>query len=459
MKARAINARSLQANHRLDAKYFLSPGTQAAERLAIAHAAGILLRPLSELAEIWAPARFKRSYASPGEEAKGYLRPYDIFDYVPQAADLLSVKRSYNLMNLMAPVGALLQTCSGRNLGPAVAVDAHLARFALSHDLIRIEIPDEADRYYALAFLGTPSGQALLRRDKTGSVIDHISVIHLEQMLIPFLSTRVRMEAARSMELAVSVREKARIALDKAARDLAATLPPIDPPRPPRAGWTLTALGLGKRLDAAFHDPVVAQVRRNLLDSGGPKLREVAGVAKPAGRYKTYYVGPDHGRPLLSGRQVLQYSPINLQFISPRSLDPKRYELRSGSLVFQADGRSEERLGYPVVVEPGRDGWLASGHVGRLLPYDGIDPGWLYAACATPQVQVQMKALACGSVVDALYVDDLQDVVLPPVGGLDGAAVMQAWEQFTAASLHESLAIALVETELRTITGELQIPA
>lgn len=78
-------------------------------------------------------------------------------------------------------------------------------------------------------------------------------------------------------------------------------------------------------------------------------------MLKPSGRYKTYYVGAEHGRPLLSGRQVVQYAPVNLQFISSRSLDPERYELRSGWIAMQADGRAEERLGLPVMIEPGRD--------------------------------------------------------------------------------------------------------
>ncbi len=192
---------------------------------------------------------------------------------------------------------------------------------------------------------------------------------------------------------------------------------------------------------------------------GGQRICDVARVEKPGGRYKTYYVGASHGRPLLSGRQVLQYWPVNLQFIAPRSLDPARYELRRSWVVFQADGRSEERLGVPVMIEPGRDCWLASGHVGRLIPHDGVDPGWLYAACATDQAQIQIKALGCGSVVDALYVEDLADVVLPTPGGVDGQAVSLAWEAFTQATVAQTEAVARVESELARLTGEDQLSA
>lgn len=458
MIVRTVKSRSVQANRRLDCRYFLSPGTQAAERLAVAAAAGVELRAIggpAGVGEVWAPSRFRRAYAAPGEAGRPYLRPYDVFDYVPQAADLLSVARSDNLSTLMAPPGALLQTCSGRNLGPAVAVDAHLARFALSHDLIRVEINDPRLRHYVLAFLATPTGQALVRRDKTGSVIDHISVGHLEQVAVPLLNAVYR-DAARQMAYAIRQREEARLTLASAIETLNADLPPIVRPSPSKRGWTVPSSFLGPRIDSAYHDPVVAQIRADLRATGGPTLGDVAEVRKPSGRYKTYYVDARYGRPILSGRQVLQYAPVNLQFISPRSLDPTRYELRHRSIVLQADGRAEERLGVPVMIEPARAGWLASGHVGRLVPRRGIDPAWLYVAMASTQVQTQIKALACGSVVDALYEDDLRQVVLPAPGGVDSRGVMSAWERFSKASLAHERAVILIEEELTRLTGETQ---
>ncbi len=462
MIVRSVKVRSLRANRRLDSKYFCSPGTQAAERLVIAAAGGTELRTLggaSGFAEIWAPSRFKRAYAASGEDGVPYLRPYDVFDYVPQAADLLSPNRSDNLSELMAPPGSLLQTCSGRNLGPAVAVDARLATFALSHDLIRIEIDDEIERYYVLAFLSTPTGQALVRRDKTGSVIDHISVSHLADAVVPFLDDKIRDVAVRNMRRSVKLCEQARVTLASVVDGFASTLPTIEVASPTRAGWSLPARTIGTRVDAGFHNPVVGALRAELLAAGGQVLGEVAQVEKPSGRYKTYYVDAAYGRPLLSGRQVLQYAPVNLQYISPRSLDSDRYQLRRSSVAFQADGRAEERLGFPVMVEPGRDRWLASGHVGRLAPRDGVDPGWLWAACATEQVQLQIKSLACGSVVDALYVDDLERVVLPPPGGVDGKAVIAAWKKFTVAAKAQATAISTIEDELRRLTGEAQLTA
>jgi hypothetical protein len=462
MISRSVRASSIRLNRRLDPKYFLSAGTQAAERMAVAAAAGAQLITIggkNGLGDVTAPGRFKRAYAAKGEDGIPYLRPYDVFDYVPIAADYLSPSRSDNIAELMAPPGALLQTCSGRNLGPALAVDAHLERFALSHDLIRIMIENEAERHYVLAFLATTTGQALVRRDKTGSVIDHLSVSHIADVSVPFFEDGIRHEAADKMGRAVRLREEARVNLANIVDTLQNDLPSIDRQEERRRGWSVSARTIGTRIDAAFHDPTLARVQQDLLDMGGQTLDEVAEVRKPGGRYKTFYVDSSHGRPLLSGRQVLQYWPVNLQYISLRSLDPSRYELHKSWIAFQADGRSEERLGVPVLIEPGRNEWLASGHVGRFIPRQGVDAGWLYAACATQQVQLQIKALACGSVVDALYEDDLKQVVLPPPGGVDGKAVMTSWRKFTWASEVQAEAESCIEGELDRLTGVSQISA
>lgn len=79
-----------------------------------------------------------------------------------------------------------------------------------------------------------------------------------------------------------------------------------------------------------------------------------------------------------------------------------------------ADGRSEKSLGVPSLVTESREGWVASGHVGGLVPKEGTDPGWLWLAARTTHVSLQLKALASGSVVDSTFPEDAASIVLPP---------------------------------------------
>jgi hypothetical protein len=181
MRTTTTSAADLGALGRLDAGYYLAPGAAASRRLARAKAAGLRTVKLAGedgIGVAWQPPRFKRAYAGRGESFVPYLAPHDAFQYLPDDTERLSLKRTANLARYQISRGQILQTCSGRNLGPNVVVDSILARFAVSHDMIRIDIYDEILRYYVVAFLRSNTGQGLLRRDKSGSVIDHITVTH-----------------------------------------------------------------------------------------------------------------------------------------------------------------------------------------------------------------------------------------------------------------------------------------
>lgn len=450
----SVPASSLGDLGRLDAWYFLSPGAAAARRLDKAKAAGLQSELVGGFADVWAPARFRRVYAADGEAHIGYLRPHDIFRYLPVEVDRLSLKRSKKLENYRVKRGMILQTCSGRNLGPSVIVDRHTAQFALSHDLVRIEVDDARMRHYLSAFMQSKTGQGLLRRDKSGSVIDHITVEHVKAQELPLLDDSDIDRAAELIGKSFALIEEARDELTTALVDYENALPSPDRPSPLRAGWSITSGQLQDRLDSASYDPWVAQIRKELLSAGGVPVAEVADVRKPPGRYKTYYVGADYGIPFLSGTQILQFEVINQRYMASKTFtDPELYKLRAGWSVYQADGRAEEALGLPAFVPEDRAGWAASGHVGRLVPKNGTNPGWLWLAASTWQVQVQIKSLASGSVVDSTYPADMERVIIPPALDVDGTAIEAAWAKFTQARHLKSQATQLIDDAMAALSG------
>lgn len=395
--------------------------------------------------------RTKRVYAAPGEEALPYLRPYDVFDYLPQAADMLSVAGSKGLDRLTPTPGTILQTCSGRNLGPLVYADSFISRFVVSDDMLRLNIDDEADRLYTLTFLSTPTGQALLTRSKTGNVIDHLSADDLAAVEVPFLDEQLTASIVSKMRDAVTLRERARLRLDELISEFSQRLPQPVRDSPMRDGWTQRASSLGSRLDSAFHDPLVRAVRE-ALRTNGVKVGDVAETFIP-GRYKRYYVEAAYGRPIVSGRQLLQSKPVNLRYIASRSFDFSVYELSDGMIAFGAEGRAEERIAQPALITADRAPWLANNHVMRVRPKVGVNPGWLYLSFAVWQVQVQVKACACGSVVDTVYPTDLDEVLLPPVDEGRGDAAVQCWRDFAAANALEAEAVDSLENEIIARVG------
>lgn len=455
MKLLTVPSAELSGSSRLDAYFHLSDGRRLARHASRQKTRHERLGAVDGLAaSIWAPARFKRVYAVAGEDNVSYLRPSDTLNYVPRAADLLSTSRSTNIDNYRLAKGTILVTCSGRNLGPAVYVDAYLERFVLSHDMIRVEIADQTQRFYVLAVLGTATGQLLLRKDKSGSVIDHITVGHVASLEVPMLPDRTIIDIARRMQRAVQLREDARQGLDGLKLAYETTLPPMPPAQGTPQRWNISTSELTGRLDAAPYAPDVRAVRSTLKAKGGRVLGDIATALKPTGRYKTIYVDRENGIPILSGGQLLQTRPLNPRFMAARALKQiDRYRLRRSWIAYQADGRSEEALGEPVMITSNREGWLASGHVGRLVAHDAADAGGLYLAFQSPHAQLQLKALASGSVVDATFPKDAEAIILPPLPAKGGAEVEECWEKFSQAHLIEEEAFEIIEKGLLASWG------
>jgi hypothetical protein len=440
-----VRSRSVAAYERLDAHFFVSPGVAAAERIALIEAAGLPVKRLADLARVWDPSRFTRAWATPSEPGVPYLRPYDVFDILPAAAGRLSVQRTDGLERLRLQPGMILQTCSGRNLGPCAYVDQHLGQFALSHDMIRLQVQDEDLRYFLLTFLQTPIGQALLRRGKSGSVIDHLTVADVAAIPVPLLDEPERGRIAALARQAMAHVANARAGLTEALRQATATLPGPSAPAMGVRSWTVTSSNVGDRLDVAHHDPVVVAARQAARTAGGSRCRELATAHLPV-RYKRVYVQGEHGRPILSGRQLLQVHPVNLRRASDRSFKvPADYELAPGMTIFGAVGRAEGRQGAPALVTEDRAGWLASNDVMRLRPRTGVDPVALWLAVATPYAQVQIKALSFGSVVDHMNPWDVEDIWLPPVPARAVATARQAWAALVQGRKGNEEAVARLE--------------
>lgn len=444
MKTSIEHSKSLREWQRIDAGFFLTPAIHI--RNAFKDGA-IDVRSLGSFASsVYMPGRLKHFKARANEKAMTYLRAYDVFEFLPPGAHDISVPRTKKFNDYIVEPGVILQTRSGRNLGPVTMTDEYLTTFALSDDLIRIRIDDEVQKYYTLAFMKSGAGQVLLRSSNNGSVINHLNVDGVAELPIAFFDAVVD-DVAETMKRAVGLRGKARIALRDAVANLNDRYPLPDTKL--SQGWEVSAALLGSRIDAAAHSERVREIRKMLLADGGVLVSQIAEVSKPGGRPKLIYVDKGNGTPYLSGRQILQTTPIGLKYLSPVSIAAdSKYTLGEGDVIFQADGRAEESLGYPSMALGERVGWLASGHVGRFIPRDTKDAGWLWAATACDVVQEQISSSACGSVVDSVYPEPLETMVLPTMTEDESRQVLEAWRMMAEAEELENRAIKIIDDEM-----------
>lgn len=458
-----VSANTLRESWRLDARFYCAEGNDAYLRVRSGSWPTQRLQEIVEADTIWAPARFERVYATDERYGKPYLAPWDTLRYLPKSDSYLSRAQTRNFKQYELERGWVLITCSGRNLGPSVWVDGYLERFVATHDMIRVSAPSERRLFYVLAYLHTPTGQQVIRRNRNGSVVDHIGPAQVRDLLVPLVDDALIETCVGYFERAGLLRERARLALDQAGRTFlnvtgladAGSLPWSEHGRR-RFEIHSPALAERWRLDAEPYAPLYEAYRKAIMGSGsGRALGDLANVSRPRGRYATIYVADQqYGLPILSGRQVAQFRPVGLRYISPRALgrNPDAYRLEEGWLVMTVDGRAEDNLADCAVISSERAGWAASGHVDRIKPKSGTHAGLLYLACTADMVQAQVKALATGSVVDALLESDLRRVKVPFPQGQDaedlGDTVLAAWRDFSAAKSLEDEASSALEREL-----------
>jgi hypothetical protein len=459
MKLSSITASEVTGTLRFDSKFHLSQHTPLLRQLKSERWETTTAGETFGSDAIWMPGRFARVWASSGEYGKPLLVPYDAFRYVPWSTSYLSRSQVAEYQSAEISRGTILIVRSGRNCGPVTMVDDYLSRFVMSDDMLRVTgkpLTDEA--FYFYAFLSTPTGQEVVRRDRNGSVIDHIGPDQLAALRYPVVSLKLRGYVVDRFRTAFEKRERARMLLaDTQERFL--RLFNLDEGE---ASFTEEKLSrrfsvlrssVKDRCDAEPMAPKYAAWRELVLANGGTNLHELAVVSKPPSRYKTNYVeDPRYGIPMLNGRQIAQYRAIGLRLMSLSAFrNPEAFRIEEGTTLLTADGRAEENLADCALVTKDRAGWGASGHVHRVVPRSGINRGLVYLACASYPVQQQLKALATGSVVDALSEGDVGSVVVPysdssVAQGL-GESAEQAWNLFAEAGAMENAAMDALETE------------
>ena len=419
----------------LDAKHYQEEFVLARNRVK---GSGYQIRKVADLATAFVPPRIKLVTGTTASAGPAYLKAHDAFDTLPTTNRYLATARLKNADQYMLQEGMLLTPSSGRNLGPLAYVGKFLSMFAMT-DIMRIVPYDKEVGMFLLAFLMTDTGQALIRRGRTGTTVDHLSPKDVLNIPVPWVDRSTREHCATNLQTAESLLDGARVDLESVQREIhsMAGLPVVIGGNAKEWGnrakvFSISSSKLTSRIDAACYDPTVEDMRRHIKDGGGTELSSVADL-RLLGRYKRYYVAPEYGRPILSGSQLSQLRPVNLKNISDRSFsDPESFVIRSGWSLFTCDGRSEEALGFPAFVSSLWDGWMASNHVMRAVPKSHIHPGFLYAVLRSPYVQIQFKAMATGSVVDALdeTIGGNTLVFLPrkEIRDAIGEKVSMAWE-------------------------------
>jgi len=457
-----------KGEHRLDAGYY------ADDVIAALHTVNDCRFPLSEVEymteSIFYPTRFKRIWAS-RDQGVPFIGGTEILHLRPDPK-FISASQTVNLSSLFVEEGYILITRSG-STGRAVFANKTITSYAISEHVIRVVPLSDTLPGYLYAFLASTIGQTLINRNTFGSTVPEIEPHHIASIPVPIVPEPVQQAIHNEVVKAYAIRDEANDLLDEADEklhrelglprfdeSLVKYLPPPPCPKTNRPGishpraFTVRASELSERLDSSYHVPA-ARTAVELLQKGkyaSVQLENLTEDIFMPPTYKRIYVSRQHGEPILSGSNLFQIHPYDLQFISPKAFkrpSVEAYRVITGWVLVTGRGTT----GKAVLVSNGWHGWLASHNILRIVPKLATNPGYLLSFLLSRYGTVQMEAKNIGSVVDVLTPEDLATIWVPnapnDIQSAIGELVVSAFEKKDEANAIEEAAIRRLETALQ----------
>jgi len=209
---------------------------------------------------------------------------------------------------------------------------------------------------------------------------------------------------------------------------------------------------LDGRLDASFHDALAEAAEKRLakLPCGFLRLddstltKEVRAVTKFR---KRIYV-PRGGMPLLSSKQIFQVDPIDVKGLGRKRhlKDMPEIGLKENMVAVTCSGT----IGRVQIIPKYMEGWAANQHAIRILPFDPITAGYIFAWLASDYGQKLVARHSYGSVILEIDRFMLASVPVPhaPSGVRKklGELVLRANELRHSAWILEQKAIRQIES-------------
>lgn len=469
-RSNTVTSFAVRANSfRLDASAFLSANTRAS--VSFAGSSGHLLAEIASVFTVYIQTPILH-YVAQFAHSRPYLTTSELGEYqrgVPSQVSLLADPR---LIEWQIARGTIVLSRSGR-VGDAYWVDKKLAD-ALVGDSFRIVPRNQEDAHFIYALLTSLYARDYVSGATYGSVVDHASVDQVRSLPVPAISDGHRARVSNLVEQAVLAREAAYDLLDAAETALhrANGLGELQDPKPtafdPLGQPECSAVdaktvqarngdGSEHRLDAHFYNPT-AQVAVANIKNCGSEVKTVAEVSKQVlmgPRFKRNYVEAAHGVPFLSGKNIVQIRPTDLNYLSNVQMaDMQELLVKRGWTLITCSGT----IGRTCFVWSNYEDYAASQHILRVIPDESvIDPGYLYAFLASQYGYEQILRYRHGSVIDEVTDTQIEHVLVPRPSRKDQAAigdkVREAYEKRAEAIRFEDEAQAILMKELTKPPG------
>lgn len=329
--------------------------------------------------------RLKRNYVDKNtDNAIGFIGSSEMLDINPQPVKFML--NGEHVSELYVKKNTVLVSRSG-TIGNLSFVNRTLEKFLISEHAMRLE----CHRFpgYVYAYLKTKTGQALLKSNVYGSVIQQIEPEHLASIPIPDAPEEKKNIINNLIIKSYACRDESNELFDEATKLLIEELqiPRIEDLKMecskghlPVETFNVKLSDMENRLDASYHVPIVEAITRHLKKHSKELIhagdRRISKKIILPGRFKRIYVEEGMGRVFIGGKQLWELDPCNKKYLSlSRHGDriKQQLELHENMTLITCSGT----IGKVALVGRHWNGWAANQHIIRVVPADDKIAGYI----------------------------------------------------------------------------------
>ena len=369
--------------------------------------------------EIFNPPVFKREFLEDENECR-YLASAEIVSLAPEITYITNEQA--DRLRLRVKKNWILVTGFG-TIGSIRISDNIINGYAIANNVSRI-IANTGFEGFIAAYLESSYGNKLLNDHAAGAVIKYIEAPHIAKIPVPVLDQKTVKSIDEKYLSAVTCREKAHELLEKAdslvhqfnnLSPLSETnYETIDPSKETQIRLTnLSEFTDAYRLDAHFYNPIAKQAVENITQKTGRSkpLSELSEDIIMGKRFKRNYVESNFGTPFLSGKNIIQIRPADINHLSDTEIsfiDDLR--VKKNWTMITCSGT----LGRTCFVYNNYEDYAASQHILRVVPNENlIDAGYLNCFLASDYGYHQLLKYKYGSVIDEIDDKNIATVHVP----------------------------------------------
>lgn len=449
-----------RGDRRMEAESYLSDGYGI--RLAImARSTG--WEPMSQVARVWQPSRLKGITVAE-TDGIGFLSAGQSFEAHPSPRKWLSLDRTPDAGLRFVDDGDILLSCSGSVGRVLLASRPHEDRI-ITHDLLRIDPKNEAERGWLYAFMRTGTFRAMATGAKYGHMIKHLEPSHVDALPVLTIDDKTRGWFTDQFNRLIGARQRAYELVDEGhalyAEAANVDLAKVNEDMPFETPSSSLLRGR-RRLDAAHWSPVAQAIIDGLSSSAEHlvPLPDVCARIWWPGRFRRVF-GPN-GTPYVSAVELFDTNgPITKLIFAGLVPNAQDYAVEPGWLLMARSGQTYGLNGRLFLTAERHRQYFVSEDLIRIIPREEvIRPGYLLAVLGHPELgRPLVLRHAYGTSIPHLEPADLEGIQVPrfsaPIEGAIADRLEESARLFAEAdSIEDEMTVAAERFAAAFFRGE-----